>query len=198
MKTFAAALTLAAATQALELEYKQSERPDLDASQQQFDPEEMTDYDSITGRGDTQEGDNTRKNVLVYEDEEDEDKKYRPMCHTGGIENTPDTEGPSEECCRVYEYANFEGRHYDFCLYNVDSFGDDECPEKYWQADTYGWHNEITSFWCGEKVGIRLCAHYEDASATDDKKSEGECRGGNSNVIEDVGQKAQLGDEIID
>ena len=187
MKTFAAALSLAAVTQALQLEYEIGDRPDISKSAQQFDPEEMSDYDAITGRGDTQEGSGTRKNVLVYDDAATEDEKYRPMCHTGGIENVPDTEGPSDECCRVYEYENFVGRHYDFCLYDV-SDEDKECPyEKYWQADTYGWHNEITSFWCGKKVGIRLCAHYGDASATTDKEAKGECRGGNSNVIEDYG-----------
>lgn len=56
---------------------------------------------------------------MVYDDAATEDEKYRPMCHTGGIEKVADTEGPSDECCRVYEYEGFVGRHYDFCLYDV-------------------------------------------------------------------------------
>ena len=107
------------------------------------------------------------------------------MCHVGGIENEPDTQGPSPECCRVYEYSNFVGRQFDFCLYDVDA---QTAPyQKYWQADTYGWHNEVNSWWCGDKVGIRICAHPNDASSTDDKDAVGECSGGNPNVIEDVG-----------
>ena len=87
----------------------------------------MSEYDAITGRGDTQEGADTRKNVLVYDDEGlTEDQKERPMCHVGGIEDEEDKEGPSAECCRVYEYADFKGRQYDFCLYDVDQH--DECP----------------------------------------------------------------------
>ena len=81
----------------------------------------MSQYDGITGRGDTQEGADTRKNVLQYEGVDlDEDEKTRPMCHVGGIDSEPDTQGPSPECCRVYEYGDFIGRQYDFCLYDVD------------------------------------------------------------------------------
>jgi len=43
------------------------------------------------------------KNVLVYADAENEDDMYRPMCNVGGILDQVDTEGPSDECCRVYE-----------------------------------------------------------------------------------------------
>lgn len=133
---------------------------------------------------------------MVYDDAETVDEQNRPMCHVGGIEDESDEEGPSPECCRVYEYEGFRGRQYDFCLYDVDEH---ECPhEKYWQADTYGWHNEITSFWCGEKVGIRLCAHDGDASATADKNADSECRGGNSNVIEDLGKHPTMGSNIVD
>lgn len=114
------------------------------------------------------------------------------MCHVGGIDTAPDTEGPSPECCRVYEYAGFVGRQFDFCLYDVAQH---TVPyQKYWQADTYGWHNEINSYWCGSDVGIRLCAHPGDASATDDKDAVGECRGGNPNVIEDVGKNPDMTD----
>lgn len=154
----------------------------------------MSHYDGITGRGDTQEGADTRKNVLVYDDALTEDEKVRPMCHVGGIDSTPDIEGPSPECCRVYEYAGFIGRQYDFCLYDVSQHN---LPyQKYWQADTYGWHNEINSYWCGVEVGIRLCAHPGDSSTTDDKKAVGECRGGNPNVIEDVGKNPNVANPV--
>ena len=80
----------------------------------------MSHMTSIGGRGDTQEGEDTRKNVLEYANETG-DAATRPMCHVGGIEGTKDDQGPSDECCRVYEFANFEGRHYDFCMYDVDT-----------------------------------------------------------------------------
>merc|ERR1711978_733613 len=152
MKSFAASVLLAISAQALQLEYEIGENPELSEAGQEFDPEKMSSYDAITGRGDTQEGADTRKNVLQYDDEGlTEDEKTRPMCHVGGIDTEPDTEGPSA----------------DFCLYDVAQH---EVPyQKYWQADTYGWHNEINSYWCGEDVAIRLCAHPGDNSSTDDK-----------------------------
>jgi len=136
------------------------------------------------------------KNVLVYADAENEDDMYRPMCNVGGILDQVDTEGPSDECCRVYEQENFMGRRYDFCLYGVDDHGDDYT--KYWQADTYGWHNEINSYHCGRKVGIRLCAHPNDTSTTSDKAAVNECRGGNDNVIEDFDRKPFIEGEVVD
>jgi hypothetical protein len=156
----------------------------------------MSNYDAITGRGLTEEGEDTMRNVLVYEDADNEDDKYRPMCNVGGILDKEDTEGPSDECCRVYEQTGYRGRRYDFCLYDVDSFGEEYY--KYWQADTYGWHNEISSFSCGRKVMIRLCAHPGDTSTTADKAAQGECRGGNDNVIEDEGKKPVLENMVAD
>ena len=136
------------------------------------------------------------KNVMVYNDAQNADDKYRPMCNVGGILDQVDTEGPSDECCRVYEQTDYRGRRYDFCLYDVDNAGDEY--SKYWQADTYGWHNEISSYKCGDKVGIRLCAHPGDTSTTSDKAAENECRGGNENVIEDFGEAPQLTGQIVD
>ena len=49
-------------------------------------------------------------------------------------------------CCRVYAGIDFTNVHFDFCLY------DENQEIKYWQADTYGWHNEISSYWCGKDV----------------------------------------------
>ena len=111
MKSFAASVLLALSAQALQLEYEIGEPGQLSEEAQAFDPEKMSSYDAITGRGDTQEGADTRKNVLEFDDEGlSEDEKTRPMCHVGGIDTEPDTEGPSPECCRVYEYAGFVGR----------------------------------------------------------------------------------------
>jgi len=121
MKTYTSLLALVASTQALQLEYDIGDNPTISEAAAEYDPERMSEYDAITGRGETQEGADTRKNVLVYDDENlTEDQKERPMCHIGGIEDEPDLEGPSQECCRVYEYADFKGRQYDFCLYDVD------------------------------------------------------------------------------
>ena len=116
------------------------------------------------------------------------------MCHVGGIEDEVDTEGPSAECCRVYEFAGFKGRQYDFCVYDIHDRP--ETYSKYWQADTYGWHNEINSYWCGDDVAIRICAHPDDSSSTEDKAAVGECRPGNPNVLEDNGKQPQVPDPI--
>lgn len=116
------------------------------------------------------------------------------MCHVGGIEDEVDTEGPSAECCRVYEFSGFKGRQMDFCVYDI--VDRPETFAKYWQADTYGWHNEINSFWCGADVAIRICAHPDDSSSTEDKAAVGECRPGNPNVLEDNGKQPQVPDPI--
>ena len=190
MKTFLSSVALATISSAMQLQYEMGDPPVLDPEAQKFDPNGLSGYDGITGRGETEEGENTMMNVLIYEDADNEDEKYRPMCNVGGILDQEDTEGPSEECCRVYEQTSYRGRRYDFCLYGVDEMGDDYT--KYWQADTYGWHNEISSYQCGRKVGIRLCAHPEDTSTTADKAATGECRGGNDHVIEDFGRAPTL------
>ena len=195
MKSFLASVALASYASAMQLEYAMGDAPELDESVQAFDPERLSNYTGITGRGETEEGADTMKNVLIYEEAEG-DEKYRPMCNVGGILDQVDTEGPSDECCRVYEQDNFMGRRYDFCLYGVDDHDDNY--QKYWQADTYGWHNEINSYHCGRKVGIRLCAHPGDTSTTADKAAVNECRGGNDNVIEDFGRRPFLEGEIVD
>lgn len=70
MKSFAASVLLAISAQALQLEqYDIGQNPELSEGAQAFDPEKMTHYDAITGRGDTQEGADTRKNVLQYDEE---------------------------------------------------------------------------------------------------------------------------------
>lgn len=71
MKSFAASVLLAIYAQALQLEqYEIGQNPDISEEAQEFDPEMMSHYDAIGGRGDTQEGADTRKNVLEYDDED--------------------------------------------------------------------------------------------------------------------------------
>ena len=123
MKSFLASVALASYASAMQLEYAMGDAPELDESVQAFDPERLSNYTGITGRGETEEGADTMKNVLIYEEAEG-DEKYRPMCNVGGILDQVDTEGPSDECCRVYEQDNFMGRRYDFCLYGVDDHDD--------------------------------------------------------------------------
>ena len=73
MKSVLACVALIASSTAIELEYEMGDAPILDERAQEFDPRRMSNYDAITGRGDTEEGPDTMKNVLVYEDAEDPD-----------------------------------------------------------------------------------------------------------------------------
>ena len=108
--------------------------------------------------------------------EERKDAETRPMCSIGGVLDTPDIDGPSDTCCRVYEKDNYMGLHYDFCHY-----GDPlDMTERYYQADQFGWHNEINSYQCGKDVFIRLCEHVADGSTF----SGFECNPGKANVHE--------------
>ena len=74
--------------------------------------------------------------------DENTDALTRPMCSIGGVLDTVDTAGPSGPCCRVYEKDNFMGLHYDFCHYGLPT----DMTERYYQADQFGWHNEINSY----------------------------------------------------
>ena len=154
-----------------------------DSTASAADPFNMAGYDAIIGRGLTEEGDDTMSNVLYYEDAENEDLKTRPMCSVGGTLNRPDFQGPSPDCCRVYEAADFMGLHYDFCIYNKDTY------EKYWQLDTYGWHNEINSWRCGDNVTIKICAHKDDTS----KYKGNDCDDGQPNVQTGFDQNPDVG-----
>lgn len=104
------------------------------------------------------------------------DAETRPMCSIGGILDTEDIVGPSDPCCRVYEKDNFKGLHYDFCHYGPAL----DMTDRYYQADQFGWHNEINSYKCGKDVNIRLCTHAKDGS----KFNGAECTPGNPNVHE--------------
>jgi len=44
------------------------------------------------------------------------DGASRPLCSVAGFENEVDNQGPSDQCCRVYEYSLYKGRFRDFCL----------------------------------------------------------------------------------
>ena len=68
MKSFAASTILAVASQALQLQYEMGDLPVTSTAQQAYDPERMSDYDALGGRGDTQEGADTREDVMVYDD----------------------------------------------------------------------------------------------------------------------------------
>jgi len=54
------------------------------------------------------------------------------------------------------------GLHYDFCHYGAP----DDMTDRYYQADSFGWHNEINSFKCGADVGIIMCNHIVNASSS--------------------------------
>jgi len=70
------------------------------------------------------------------------------------------------------------GLHYDFCHYGAA----DDMTERYYQADQFGWHNEINSYQCGKDVHIRLCTHTLDGSTFN--VATGECNPGKPNVHE--------------
>ena len=87
------------------------------------DPTGISGYDGLDGRAATEEG-HSMENVII-DNEASGDANSRPMCFTNGdISVDPltvaDTMGPSDGCCRVYEAAEFKGRHYDFCVYDPD------------------------------------------------------------------------------
>jgi hypothetical protein len=52
--------------------------------------------------------------------------------------------------------------------------------DRYYQADQFGWHNEINSYKCGKDVNIRLCTHIKNGSTY----AKNECNPGNPNVHE--------------
>ena len=101
-----------------------------DANASGYDPLNFGDYDGMTGRTDgTEQG--LMENVLEYASAADVDQQTRPMCSVGGVLGTPDTQGPSAPCCRVYEQEDYMGLHYDFCHY-----GDPlDMTDRYYQAD---------------------------------------------------------------
>lgn len=93
--------------------------PDVDMDN--VDPTGISGYDGLDGRAATEEG-HSMENVIIDNDETG-DASTRPMCFTNGDYSVDpltvaDTQGPSDGCCRVYEAAEFKGRHYDFCVYD--------------------------------------------------------------------------------
>lgn len=49
-------------------------------------------------------------------EEKSGDGETRPLCNIGGFENQIDNQGPSDQCCRIYEYSLYKGRFMDFCI----------------------------------------------------------------------------------
>ena len=161
--------------------------PDVDM--ENVDPTGISSYDGLGGRAATEEG-HSMENVIIDNDESG-DASTRPMCFTNGDVSVdpitvPDTQGPSDGCCRVYEAGDFKGRHYDFCVYDPN-----QCSKK-WDLDITGWHNEINSIWCADNSLFRLCAHINDTSSTADNWGMNECKGGQDTVLESLGKHATL------
>lgn len=61
--------------------------------------------------------------------------------------------GPSDFCCRIYESVQWQGRYYDLCA--GAGFGANK-PTEY-DLTAEGWDNEVSSYKCGDKVGIMMC-----------------------------------------
>lgn len=104
--------------------------------------------------------------------EPDGDGKSRPLCNISGFENQVDPQGPSDQCCRIYEYSLYGGRFRDFCIQEDvtdDTFKNwDDHKDKLFrniQLDDYGWHNEMNSWKCGSMVWFEACQYPEDAKA---------------------------------
>ena len=100
------------------------------------------------------------------------DGRSRPLCNIAGFENQVDPQGPSDQCCRIYEYSLYGGRFRDFCIQ------EDVGPETFanWDAhkaklfrdiqlDDYGWHNEMNSWKCGSMVWLEACQYPNDEKA---------------------------------
>ena len=97
------------------------------------------------------------------------DGRSRPLCNIAGFENQVDPQGPSDQCCRIYEYSLYGGRFRDFCIQ------EDVGPETFanWDAhkaklfrniqlDDHGWHNEMNSWRCGSMVWMEACQYPND------------------------------------
>ena len=51
------------------------------------------------------------------------DGESRPLCTIAGFENKVDNQGPSNQCCRIYEYSLYKGRFRDFCIQeDIDNY----------------------------------------------------------------------------
>ena len=104
------------------------------------------------------------------------DGKSRPLCNISGFENQVDPQGPSDQCCRIYEYSLYGGRFRDFCIQEDvtdDTFKNwDLHKDKLFrniQLDDYGWHNEMNSWKCGSMVWFEACQYPEDAKGRMDE-----------------------------
>ena len=133
-----------------------------DADRDNYKVEDVTEYNDMTDL----------EKRIAQDELEDEigtvepwmDGASRPLCSIAGFENQVDAQGPSDQCCRVYEYSLYKGRFRDFCLQTKL----EECNAQIHRQialDDYGWHNEMNSWKCGASVGMNLCAYPEDLMA---------------------------------
>ena len=85
------------------------------------------------------------------------DGESRPLCTIAGFENKVDNQGPSDQCCRIYESSARTGNFRDFCIQSEIKRYDPNNPSavinefeerltRLIQLDDYGWHNEMTSW----------------------------------------------------
>ena len=124
----------------------------------------------------------------------DEDYKTRPLCYLGGEWDKPDKEGPSPDCCRIYEDVDFKGRYFDFCatkeegIKSFDFSGKGDAEN--WQASEDvgydSWANEVSSYQCGKNVRPTL---------TDDATGN-KIKGGPDSDNPNLGDDNNLADKI--
>ena len=80
------------------------------------------------------------------------DEFTQPLCAIGGNRNMQDNEWPTTWCCRIYELPSYTGRYIDLC--NQDKLHESKTS---FPLKNLGWVGELSSFKCGEKVGIDIC-----------------------------------------
>ena len=78
-----------------------------DANRDMYKVEKVDDWDEF---------DDDALNDTIGRTEPVGDGESRPLCAIAGFENKEDPLGPSDQCCRIYEYSNFKGRFIDFCV----------------------------------------------------------------------------------
>jgi len=88
-----------------------------------------------------------------------DDESSKPICYMGGKEGIIDSTWPVETCCRFYSDTLFRGRYIDFCKH--DSGSNDKNFFDLLLSEYRPWDNEVSSWKCGEKVGVDM---YDEVS----------------------------------
>ena len=89
------------------------------------------------------------------------DEDTEPVCFTGGDGKTVDTEPVDKDCCRLYEFQDFKGKYFDFCVPD----GKEKQLFDY-SGELYGysnWNNEMSSYRCGSDVHAKMCFDEDEA-----------------------------------